>query len=214
MNAFLKGSSAEYETPVTVDTLGQIGEDAVSSSALLQTVGTGYVAAGAYPAGSLASGLLLCAQIINANLGARILYVTYGGFDNHAGENNDHDPHVQNVSDSIKAFFDDLDGHGKSHDVLLMSWSEFGRRAQDNASNGTDHGTGAALRGRQRRGRASRQLAWIDEPGLNGNPHIEKKHFRSYYGTVLADWLKVPDVPNILGPGWPTWASSTRLTSS
>ncbi len=204
MNAFLGESSAEYETPVTVDTLGQIGEDAVNSSALLQTVGSGYVAAGAYPAGSLAQGLLLCAQIINANVGARILYVTYGGFDNHAGEDNDHDPLVKNVSDSIKAFFDDLDGHGKSHDVLLMTWSEFGRRAQDNASNGTDHGTSAP---HFVVGDAVKKGIYGSSPDLtnldaNGNLHIEND-FRSYYGTVLADWLKVPDVPNILGPGWP-----------
>ena len=204
MNAFLVESSAEYETPVTVDTLGQIGEDAVNSSALLQTVGAGYVAAGAYPAGSLAQGLLLCAQIINANLGARILYVTYGGFDNHAGEDNDHDPLIKNVSDSIKAFFDDLDGHGQAHDVVLMTWSEFGRRAQDNASNGTDHGTSAphfVVGNAVKRGiyGSSPDLANLDP---NGNLHIEND-FRSYYGTVLSDWLKVADVPNILGAGWP-----------
>ena len=204
MNAFLAESSAEYEIPNTVDTLGQIGEDAVSSSTILQTVSQGYVAMGAYPAGSLAQGLLLCAQIINANLGARILYVTYGGFDNHAGEDKDHDPLLQNVSSSIKAFIDDLDGHGKSHDVLLMTWSEFGRRAQDNASNGTDHGTSAphfvvgdaVIRGVYG---SSPNLTNLD---ANGNLAIEND-FRSYYGTILSDWLKVPDVPNILGAGWP-----------
>ncbi|MGH9364462.1 MAG: DUF1501 domain-containing protein [Thermoanaerobaculia bacterium] len=204
MNAFLTESGAEYEIPNTVDSLGQIGEDAISSSALLQTVGSGYVAAGTYPAGSLASALLLCAQIINANLGARILYVTYGGFDNHAGENTDHGPLLQNVSGSIKAFFDDLDGHARSHDVLLMTWSEFGRRAQDNASNGTDHGTSAphfVVGDAVRRGiyGSAPDLTNLDN---NGNLHIEND-FRSYYGTILADWLKVPDVPNILGAGWP-----------
>jgi uncharacterized protein (DUF1501 family) len=204
MNAFLAGSSAEYEIPNTVDTLGQIGEDAVKSSTILQTVSQGYVAMGAYPAGNLAQGLLVCAQIINANLGARILYVTYGGFDNHAGEDTDHDPLLQNASGSIKAFIDDLDGHGKSHDVLLMTWSEFGRRAQDNASNGTDHGTSAphfvvgdaVIRGVYG---SSPNLTNLD---ANGNLAIEND-FRSYYGTILSDWLKVPDVPNILGAGWP-----------
>ena len=204
VNAFLSESSAEYEIPTMVDTLGQIGEDAISSSTSLQTVGTGYVSMGNYPAGSLASGLLLCAEIINANLGARILYVTYGGFDNHAGENKDHDPLLRNISDSIKAFFDDLDGHGKSHDVLLMTWSEFGRRAQDNASNGTDHGTAAP---HFVVGDAVVKGIYGGAPSLNnldsnGNLKIQND-FRSYYGTVLSDWLAVPDVPNILGPGWP-----------
>jgi uncharacterized protein (DUF1501 family) len=204
MNSFVAESSPEYEIPTTVDTLGQIGEDAISSSNILQTVSTGYVSMGNYPAGSLASGLQLCAEIIHANIGARILYVTYGGFDNHATEDQDHDPLVQNVSDSIKAFFDDLDGHGKSQDVLLMTWSEFGRRAQDNASNGTDHGTSAP---HFVVGDAVVKGIYGSPPDLtnldsNGNLHIEND-FRSYYGTVLADWLKVPDVPNILGATWP-----------
>jgi uncharacterized protein (DUF1501 family) len=204
INAFLSQSSADYEIPNTLDALGQIGEDAVNSSTTLQTVGTGYVAAGTYPAGSLAQGLLLCAQIINAGVGAQILYVTYGGFDNHAGEDKDHDPLVKNVSDSIKAFFDDLDGHGKSHDVLLMTWSEFGRRVQDNASNGTDHGTSAP---HFVVGDAVVKGIYGGPPDLtnldaNGNLTVQND-FRSYYGTVLSDWLKVPDVPNILGASWP-----------
>ena len=212
MNAFLAESSPQYEIPTMVDTLGQIGEDAVSSSTLLQTVSAGYVAAGTYPVGSLGQGLLLCAQIINANVGARILYVTYGGFDNHATEDKDHDPLVQNVSDSIKAFFDDLDGHGKSRDVLLMTWSEFGRRAQDNASNGTDHGTAAphfvvgdaVVKGIYG---SSPDLSNLDS---NGNLQIQND-FRSYYGTVLSDWLKVPDVPNILGASWPNLGFLNKL---
>jgi len=107
------------------------------------------------------------------------------------------------VSDGIKAFFDDLDGHGKAHDVLFMSWSEFGRRVQDNGSNGTDHGTAAphfvvgdavqpGIYG------AQPNLASLDS---NGNLKIEND-FRSYYGTILSDWLKA-DSGAILDPGWP-----------
>ena len=121
-----------------------MGQGRDLSSNILQTVGTGYVSMGAfYPTTARLPVFQLIAQIINANVGARILYATYGGFDNHAAEDQAHDQLVQNVSDIIKAFFDDLDGHGKAHDVLLMTWSEFGRRVQDNASNGTDHGTSA-----------------------------------------------------------------------
>ena len=158
---------------------------------------------GAYPQNSLGAGLELIAQIINADLGARILYVTYGGFDNHAGEDVDHGPLLTDVSSSIKAFFDDLDGHGKAHDVLLMTWSEFGRRAEDNGSNGTDHGTSAphfvvgdavvsGVHGNPP------DLSRLDD---NGNLAIESD-FRSYYGTILSDWLGA-DASAILGAGWP-----------
>ena len=203
VNAFLTSSGAEYEIETTPATLSGVGQDAISSSNILQTVGTGYVAMGAYPGNSLGAGLELIAQVINADLGARILYVTYGGFDTHSGEDVDHGPLLTDVSDSIKAFFDDLDGHGKSHDVLLMTWSEFGRRAQDNGSNGTDHGTAAphfvvgdavvpGIHG------APPNLADLDG---NGNLKIEND-FRAYYGTVLSDWLGA-DAAAILGEGWP-----------
>ena len=203
VNTFVKESSQEYEIATENDRVGQMGEDAISSSAVLQTVGSGYVASGTYPSGSLGSALLLIAQIINAGVGARILYATYGGFDNHAAEDRDHDNLVKTVSDGIKAFFDDLDGHGKSHDVLFMTWSEFGRRVQDNASNGTDHGTSAP---HFVVGDAVSKGIYGSAPSLsnldaNGNLLIEND-FRSYYGTILSDWLKA-DSAAVLGPGWP-----------
>jgi uncharacterized protein (DUF1501 family) len=203
IRTFLTQNGTEYEVPNTVDRLSQVGEDAISSSNVLQTVGTGYVSGGAYPAGTLGAGLLLIAQIINANVGARILYITFGGFDNHATQNVDHDPLLTTVSQGIKALFDDLDAHGKSHDVLLMTWSEFGRRPQDNGSNGTDHGTAGAhfvVGDAVRPGvyGAAPNLASLDS---NGNRRIEND-FRSYYGTILQDWLGA-DAAAILGPGYP-----------
>jgi len=203
VNAFVRESSQEYEIATDQDRVGQMGEDAITSSAILQTVGTGYVAGGSYPAGSLGAALLLIAQIIHAKVGARILYATYGGFDNHAAEDRDHDGLVKTVSDGIKAFFDDLDAHGDSHDVLFMTWSEFGRRVQDNASNGTDHGTSAP---HFVVGDAVSSGVYGSAPNLstldsNGNLLVEND-FRSYYGTILSDWLKA-DSGDILGGGWP-----------
>lgn len=203
LNAFLAQGADQYEIENTVSEVTGLGNAAISSSNILQTVSSGYVPAGAYPAGSLGAGLLLIAQIINASVGARILYVTYGGFDNHANEDQDHDNLVKTVSDAIKAFFDDLDGHGKSHDVVLMTWSEFGRRVQDNASRGTDHGTSAP---HFVVGDAVQPGIYGNPPNLtsldlNGNLKIEND-FRSYYGTILSDWLKA-DSAAILGAGWP-----------
>ena len=207
VNTFVAPSSNPYEIENTVSTISGLGKDAIASSDILQTVRSGYVAGGAYPSGSLGAGMLLIAQIINANVAARILYVTFGGFDNHADEDNagpnGHNGLLLTVSESIKAFFDDLDAHGKSHDVLLMTWSEFGRRVQDNASRGTDHGTSAP---HFVVGDAVNPGIYGDPPGLtsldrNGNLTIQND-FRSYYGTVLSDWLKA-DSAAILGSGWP-----------
>ncbi|HKA35627.1 MAG TPA: DUF1501 domain-containing protein [Thermoanaerobaculia bacterium] len=202
VNTFLLESSDQYEIENTVSEVTGLGTAAISSSTILQSVSNGYVAGGQYPAGSLGAGLLLIAQIINANVGARILYVTYGGFDNHANEDADHDDLVRTVSDGVKAFFDDLDAHGKAKDVLLMMWSEFGRRVQDNASKGTDHGTAAP---HFVVGDAVKPGIYGGPPNLtsldsNGNLKIEND-FRSYYGTILSDWLKA-DANAILG-AWP-----------
>src|SRR5207237_9368057 len=92
VTTFLAENGTEYEIENTPSTLSGVGRDAISSSNVLQTVGNGYVAVGSYPDNSLGSGLELIAQIIHADVGARILYVTYGGFDNHSGEDQDHDP--------------------------------------------------------------------------------------------------------------------------
>ena len=202
VNTFLLESSDQYEIENTVSEVTGLGTAAMSSSSILQTVSNGYVAGGQYPAGSLGAGLLLIAQIINANVGARILYVTFGGFDNHANEDADHDDLLKTVSDGVKAFFDDLDAHGRARDVLLMMWSEFGRRVQDNASKGTDHGTAAP---HLVVGDAVKPGIYGGPPNLtsldsNGNLKIEND-FRSYYGTILSDWLKA-DAAAILG-SWP-----------
>ena len=202
LNTFLLQCSGQYEIENTVSEVTGLGGAAISSSNILQTVSSGYVTMGQYPAGTLGAGLLLIAQIINASVGARILYVTYGGFDNHANEDAEHDDLLRTVSDGVKAFFDDLDGHGRSHDVLLMMWSEFGRRVQDNASKGTDHGTAAP---HFVVGDAVKPGIYGGPPNLtsldsNGNLKIEND-FRSYYGTILSDWLKA-DATAILG-SWP-----------
>jgi len=203
INTFVAEAADKYEIENTVEQISALSGVGISSSSTLQMVGTGYVSGGQYPAGSLGSGLQLIAEIINAGVGAQILYITYGGFDNHAGEDKDHDPLVKTVSDGIKALFDDLDAHGKSHNVLFMSWSEFGRRVQDNASLGTDHGTSAP---HFVVGNAVKPGIYGTAPSLtqldsNGNLLIQND-FRSYYGTILSDWLGA-DSAGILGQGWP-----------
>jgi uncharacterized protein (DUF1501 family) len=210
IRTFLTQNGGEYEIANPVDTLSQVGEDAIASSNILQTVGTGYVPGGSYPAGTLGAGLLLIAQIVNANVGARILYITFGGFDNHATQATDQPPLLTAFSNGIKALFDDLDAHGKSHDVLLMSWSEFGRRPQDNGSNGTDHGT---LGSHFVVGDAVKPGIYGGVPDLanldrNGNRTMQSD-FRSYYGTILQDWLGA-DAAAILGPGYPNMGFVNR----
>ena len=202
-NAFVAENSTEYEVRNRIATIGATARDAASSSAILRGVATNYVASATYPANSLGNALKLVAQIITGNVGTRILYVTYGGFDNHSNQKTDHDNLLRNLSDAIKAFFDDLDAKSKSSNVLLMTWSEFGRRPGENGSLGTDHGTSGpqfVVGGGVTRGiyGPPPNLGSLDR---NGNLTWQTD-FRSYYGTILQDWLGA-HAPSILGPGYP-----------
>lgn len=204
VNGFNAQNSLEHEVPNRSAVIEEVSRDATESSATLQKVTAGYAAKATYPNNSLAQALKLCAQIVVGNVGTQILYVTYGGFDNHSAQKAAHDALLRGVSDSIKAFFDDLDAQGKGSDVLLMTWSEFGRRVQENGSLGTDHGTAGvhfvvgtnAARGVYG---PPPQLSKLD---ANGNLPWQID-FRSYYGTVLSRWLRVPDVAAVLGTGYP-----------
>ena len=134
--------------------------------------------------------------MIRAGLKTRVYYVTLGGFDTHAGqggENGRQAQLLQQVGSSCKAFYDDLKKQGNdSQRVLTVSFSEFGRRVQQNASGGTDHGAQAApmfVMG-----------PMVRAPGVVGNhPSLtdldagDLKYqidFRSVYAGVLEGWLK------------------------
>src|SRR5205085_6899128 len=84
-----------------------------------------------YPASALANHLRLAAQLIDAGLGARLFYVTLDGFDTHAGQAGPHANLLREVSDAISAFYRDLAQRGHRDRLLIMTFSEFGRRAPE-----------------------------------------------------------------------------------
>ena len=146
-----------------------------------------------YPGSDLSRQLQMVACMIRAGLKTRVYYVTLGGFDTHAGqggENGRHAQLMQQVASSLKAFYDDLKKQGNDTRVLTVSFSEFGRRVQQNASGGTDHGAAAPMF----------LMGPMIRPGVIGNhPSLtdldagDLKYqidFRSVYAGVLEGWLK------------------------
>ena len=93
----------------------------------------------------LAAALKLGAELILAGTGVRLLHVTLDGFDTHQTELTDHDRLMTYLDEAVGGFYDELSRHGRASNVLIATWSEFGRRPQENASTGTDHGTAAPL---------------------------------------------------------------------
>lgn len=143
----------------------------------------------AYPSFGLANKLKHVSQLIDAGLSTRIYYVSLDGFDTHAEQAASHGNLLAEVSESITAFVDDLAGRGQLDRVVLMTFSEFGRRLKENASLGTDHGAGAPLflaGGKVKSGLIGKHpsLADLDDGDLKH--HTD---FRQVYATLLDGWL-------------------------
>jgi uncharacterized protein (DUF1501 family) len=178
--------------------LESTASDAVSSSATLTAAAAAHTPAVAYPETSLASGLQLIAQVIASGTKLRVAHVTLGGFDTHSGQIKEHEKLLGELGDALAAFYADLASMGRDRDVLTMTWSEFGRRAEENASEGTDHGTAAPmfLLGGTVNGGLYGTPPALD--GLDrGNLHFTTD-FRSVYASVLDRWVGVP-ADDILG---------------
>lgn len=156
----------------------------------LDEAATQYHPAVTYPTGPFAQGLQVLAEAIIQGLGLRVGYVTLGGFDTHANEQATHDTLMKTFADGLSAFYTDLEKHGKADNVVVMTWSEFGRRVEENGSEGTDHGTAAPmfiLGNQVSRGIYGEpsSLTNLDDAG-NLKYTID---FRSVYATVLDRWL-------------------------
>ena len=93
----------------------------------------------------LAAALELCSELIVEHTGVKLLHVTLGGFDTHYTELTRHDDLMAYFDSAVSAFYADLSAHGAQKNVLIATWSEFGRRPRENASGGTDHGAAAPV---------------------------------------------------------------------
>jgi uncharacterized protein (DUF1501 family) len=141
--------------------------------------------------GTLGSKLQLVARLIDKGFGTRVFYVNLDGFDTHANQAAMHQQLLQDLSDSLSGFFEALRAKGHDKRVLAMTFSEFGRRVNENGSKGTDHGSGSCL--------------FVVGPGVKGGPmnkHPSLKSedldsgdvkytidFRRVYATLLDRWL-------------------------
>ena len=146
----------------------------------------------------LASALQLAAQLIVSGVGAKILHVTLGGFDTHDQEAARHESLMGYVDSAVSAFHADLTAYGMADRVLVATWSEFGRRAQETGNAGTDHGTAAPmfLIGDTVKGGLYGETPNLGV-GRDGNLqyHVD---FRQVYQEILESHMKV-DSTEVLG---------------
>ena len=167
----------------------------------LQRAAAGYSSPVQYPSNNpLAAQLQMVAQVIAGNLGARLFSVQIGGFDTHAAQPNQQANLLGQLSDALDAFVQDLDALRKLDDVLIMTFSEFGRRVAQNGSNGTDHGTAEPLFVIGRGVRPGLHGSYPSLADLDDNGDLKfTTDFREVFAAVLQDHLGIDPVGVLAG---------------
>jgi uncharacterized protein (DUF1501 family) len=181
-------------------------DSADQASNQLKSASANYRPAVQYPQSALATGLRLLAELIDSGTAEnrlRVGQVTLTGWDTHTQQPGRIDQLLTQLSDALSAFWSDLVGHGHENDVLIMTWSEFGRRVRENANAGTDHGSAAPLfvLGGQVKGGFYGDpvsLTNLDDGNLRFTTD-----FRSVYATVLEKWLGASSA-DVLGKKYDT----------
>ncbi|HLG16098.1 MAG TPA: DUF1501 domain-containing protein [Blastocatellia bacterium] len=217
LNTFNAAASRTFGADTLSASINKTAFESVSGAQAVQSAVGTYHSSVVYPQNNpLADGLKMVAQLMTTIPEAGLLYVQMGGFDTHSdqiahssGNANRlggwHTTLLKWFSEGVRAFYDDLAEHGIAEDVLIMEWSEFGRRPGENASFGTDHGTvgqmfiiGDAVRGGLHGEQPSLAASALDPAG---NPMFTVD-FREVYATILDRWLGV-DSRAVLGAQFP-----------
>jgi uncharacterized protein (DUF1501 family) len=177
--------------PSLLDFVQRTASNTYASSRRLQEIGKNYQPKATYPNTPLAGRLKLAAQLIDAGLGARLFYVAHGNFDTHSSQAPAHANLLGQLSGAVTAFFKDLAARGHRERVLLMTFSEFGRRAKENGSKGTDHGSAAPMLlvgGKVKAGPVGAHPS-LDKLEMGNLKH--HTDFRQVYAAILDKWLGV-----------------------
>lgn len=176
---------------------------AIAASERVTHAATRYKSQVTYPDSGLAQKLRVIAQLVDAGLSTRVYYVQLDGFDTHSQQPDAHAALLREWSQAVSAFVNDLDAHDHGDRVCVMTFSEFGRRVTENASDGTDHGAAGPmfLCG------GGLKSGFIGErPNLTDLLDGDIKHtidFRQVYASVLGDWLGA-DANLVLGKDYET----------
>ena len=180
--------------------LASTAENAVESAQFVREASAAYRTPVDYGIGGLSPQLRQVAALVHAGMPTRLYYVAYQGnsFDTHVHQADPHSRLLAYTADAIRGFMDDLKRIGRAGDVAMMVFTEFGRRVEENASLGTDHGTatpmfviGSGVAG----GLHGRHPSLTDLD--DGNLKMTTD-FRRVYASMIEGWLGFDDSASIL----------------
>ena len=184
---------------VTIDYLYKTMSETLSSAEYIYQQSKAHPSSEIYPNTDLGKDLKTIASLIFSDINTKVYYVSLGSFDTHVNQDNQQKRLFTELNDAVKAFTADLKKNNRFQDVMMMTFSEFGRRVSQNASGGTDHGTANNMffvsGGLKEKGILN---AMPDLGDLTDGDLKHKVDFKNVYATVLNKWLGADD-KTILG---------------
>ena len=200
LNRFTQMYTPNIGTSMVMEYLGETGLEAMKGADILKIAPERYSSTIEYADTLVARRLRDIARIHLAGVGTRIFYCDYGSFDSHANQVGMHAGLWNDVSAAVGDFFADLKEHDAADNVIMLLFSEFGRRVRDNGS-GTDHGAagvafaiGDAVQGGFYGEYPSRKAEDLQQGDM-----VPNLDFRGFYATALEDWLGLDAQPIVKG---------------
>lgn len=189
-----------------VDYLYKTLAETMSSADYIYKKSKIYKSTAAYPNSVFGKGLKTIADLIISGCDTRVYYISLGSFDTHVNQQPQQERLFTQLGDGLRVFADDLKKNNRFNDVMIVTFSEFGRRVAQNASGGTDHGTANCMflvsGGMKKQGllNPAPDLSHLDEKNPELGDLIYQVDFRDVYATVLHQWLQTDD-KKVLGEG-------------
>ena len=202
LDVFTKVYTPMIGTGPVMDYLAHTGLDALKGADILSSAPEMYSSTVEYGSDTVSQYMRNIVQTHLAGFGTRVLYTTapFNSFDTHAGELAAHTRLWSETSRAVGDFYDDLKEHNAGENVMLMVFSEFGRRVKDNGS-GTDHGAGGHcfIIGDQVKGGLYGEYPSLDTEKLDDGDLQHNNDFRGVYSTILEKWMGLDAKPIVGG---------------
>ncbi|HIN37796.1 MAG TPA: DUF1501 domain-containing protein [Dehalococcoidia bacterium] len=200
LDSFARMYAPAIGTGPTMEYLGQTGLDALKGADIIKVAPELYSSTVEYGNTAISTALKDVAQVHLAGLGTQVFYTSYGPFDTHFNQSGSHAKLWIDVSEAVDGFFADLREHDAGENVVMMVFSEFGRRVRDNGT-GTDHGAaGVAFAiGDRVKGGMYGAYPSLKPEDLTQGDLAPSYDFRGFYSTLVDKWLGLDPVPIVGG---------------
>jgi len=200
LDSFARMYAPAIGTGPTMEYLGQTGLDALKGADVIKLAPERYSSTIEYANNAIARSLKDVAQVHLADLGTQVFYTSHGPFDTHFDQSGSHAKLWIEISEALDSFYADLREHNASDNVVVMLFSEFGRRVRDNGT-GTDHGAAgvAFVIGDRVKGGMYGQYPSLKPEDLTQGDLAPSYDFRGFYASLVDQWLGLDPVPIVGG---------------